>query len=235
MGWFLAFGYISVSAFEAISIGKIASLLSHPSTGGRSTASMAIPSMEATCCWHWGCRIDHLDHYIGVQELHALSGLPPHWLFDHCGRGSGALFYKKTTSATWGIFHRDGNGSILGGIIAVFATVPFLAGERHHPGGRKRPGVCLLPHDRFAHRGPSIVAAVLIYILLIISTSMVGNWQSVGRRYFTAKAFELAFRSKLLSMVSRGHTHRLVDELEWVLPGRGPVRHGAWQDHFPIG
>ena len=45
----------------------------------------------------------------------------------------------------------------------------------------------------------SIIAAVSFYILLIVSTAMVGDWQSLlGTELLTAKAFELAFGSQLV-------------------------------------
>ena len=201
VGWFLAFGYISVSAFEAISIGKIASYL-FPSidrwplysiNGDPIYGSHLLLALGFVALITW-------INYIGVQGSMRFQVYLTLAFLTIVAGVVAASFYKSDINHLGPYFIRDGNGSILGGIIAVFATVPFwLVGFDTIPQGAEEAKASVSYRTIGLLIVASIVAAVSFYILLIISTSMVGNWQSLlGAELLTAKAFELAFRSKII-------------------------------------
>ncbi|NJN41638.1 MAG: APC family permease [Flammeovirgaceae bacterium] len=97
-------------------------------------------------------------------------------------------------------FVTNSSSGIIGGIIGVFATVPFwLVGFDTIPQGAEEASESVSPKTIGILILISITAAVVFYILLIISTAMIGNWQSLsGADLLTAEAFELAFGSDLL-------------------------------------
>ncbi len=199
VGWFLAFGYISVSAFEAISIGKIMSYL--------------FPAID-----RWPLYSIYGDQIYGSHLLLALIFVSLITWINYVGvQGSmrfqiyltivflsivicvvAAGFTQSDISNLKPYFVENGDIGIIGGIIGVFATVPFwLVGFDTIPQGAEEAkesvsyrtiGILILV---------SIIAAVIFYILLILSTSMIGNWQSLlDSELLTARAFELAFGSQ---------------------------------------
>jgi amino acid transporter len=109
-------------------------------------------------------------------------------------------FSKSNIENLQPYFANSGDIGIIGGIIGVFATVPFwLVGFDTIPQGAEEAKADVSPRTIGILIIISIAAAVLFYILLIISTSMIGNWQSLlDAELLTAKAFELAFGSQLL-------------------------------------
>ncbi len=201
VGWFLAFGYISVSAFEAISIGKITSYL--------------FPAID-----RWPLYSINGDTIYGTHLLLALFFVSLITWINYVGvQGSMRFqvyltiafliivlavvitsFYKSDINNLKPYFVATEEVGVLGGILAVFATVPFwLVGFDTIPQGAEEAKASV------SHRSIglliiiSIIAAVLFYILLILSTSMIGNWQSlVNTELLTARAFELAFGSQLV-------------------------------------
>lgn len=201
VGWFLAFGYISVSAFEAISIGKITSYLFpaidrwplYNINGDTIYGSHLLLALFFVSLITW-------INYVGVQGSMRFQVYLTITFLIIVIAVVITSFYKSDISNLKPYFVFDQNTGILGGILAVFATVPFwLVGFDTIPQGAEEAKTSV------SHRAiglliiVSIVAAVLFYILLIISTSMIGNWQSLlGAELLTAKAFELAFSSQLI-------------------------------------
>ena len=201
VGWFLAFGYLSVSAFEAVSIGKITSYLLpaidrwplYSINGDQIFGSHLLLALGIVSLITW-------INYVGVQgSMRFQVYLPIAFLAIVCVVVVGALF-KSDVSNLRPFFIHDTTSGILGGIIGVFATVPFwLVGFDTIPQGAEEAKASVSFRTIGLLIIISIVAAVLFYMLLIISTSMVGNWQSLlGAELLTAKAFELAFGSQLV-------------------------------------
>ena len=201
VGWFLAFGYLSVSAFEAVSIGKITSYLLpaidrwplYSINGDQIFGSHLLLALGIVSLITW-------INYVGVQgSMRFQVYLTIAFLAIVCVVVVGALF-KSDVSNLRPFFIHDTTSGILGGIIGVFATVPFwLVGFDTIPQGAEEAKASVSFRTIGLLIIISIVAAVLFYMLLIISTSMVGNWQSLlGAEFLTAKAFELAFGSQLV-------------------------------------
>lgn len=201
VGWFLSFGYISVSAFEAISIGKIASYLFpaidrwplYTINGDQIYGSHLLLALLCVTLITW-------INYVGVQgsmrfQVYLTIAF---LLIVLCVVMAG--FYKSDITNLQPYFAEHGDVGIIGGIIGVFATVPFwLVGFDTIPQGAEEAKASVSPRTIGVLIIVSIIAAVLFYILLIISTSMIGNWQSLlDAELLTAKAFELAFGSQLI-------------------------------------
>ncbi len=201
VGWLLSFGYLSVSAFEAISIGKIISYL--------------FPYID-----RWPLYTINGDQIYGSHLLLALLFVSLITWINYVGVQNSMRFQIYLTIAFIAIvlcvaiagvttgefknlqphFISTANGTVIGGIIAVFATVPFwLVGFDTIPQGAEEA------KESVSYRAIgmliiiSIVAAVSFYILLIISTAMIGNWyQLLETELLTARVFELAFKSQLI-------------------------------------
>ena len=201
VGWFLSFGYISVSAFEAISIGKITSYL--------------FPAID-----QWPLYSINGDLIYGSHLLLALFFVALITLVNYVGVKNSMQFQIYLTATFLFIvvcvvvigfsksefknlqpyFAEHSEGGIMAGIISVFATVPFwLVGFDTIPQGAEEASEKVSPRMIGLLILISLSAAVLFYVLLILSTSMIGNWQVLlGSDLLTAKAFELAFGSDLL-------------------------------------
>ncbi|MDZ7648963.1 MAG: APC family permease [Cytophagales bacterium] len=201
VGWFLAFGYISVSAFEAISVGKILSYL--------------FPAID-----QWPLYSINGDIIYGSHLLLALAFVSLITYINYVGVQNSMRFqiyltivflaivlcvivvgfWKGSVTNLEPLFVGESFPEIGAGIIGVFATVPFwLVGFDTIPQGAEEAkenvtfqtiGILILV---------SIIAAVIFYILLILSTSMVADWSSLAEtELFTASAFEHTFQSKFL-------------------------------------
>lgn len=201
VGWFLAFGYISVSAFEAISIGKITSYL-FPSIDQwplYTIDSDVIYGSHLVLALFFIAVITYVN-YVGVKESMRFQVYLTIIFLTIVVFVVILGFTKSELKNLQPYFADNSSTGIIGGIIGVFATVPFwLVGFDTIPQGAEEAS------ESVSHRTIgvliliSIVAAVIFYILLIISTAMVGNWQSLlGADLLTAEAFELAFGSDLL-------------------------------------
>lgn len=201
VGWFLAFGYLSVSAFEAISIGKIMSYL--------------FPSIDRWPLYSIGGDVIYGSHlllalifvslitwinYVGVQSsMRFQVYLTIAFIIIVVGVALAGISAGEFKNLHPYFFQESGNG-ILAGIIGVFATVPFwLVGFDTIPQGAEEAkesvsyrtiGILILI---------SIIAAVSFYIVLIISTSMIGDWPSLlNSELLTADAFRIAFGSEIV-------------------------------------
>ncbi|MGE0589771.1 MAG: APC family permease [Cyclobacteriaceae bacterium] len=201
VGWFLTFGYLSVSAFEAISIGKIMSYL--------------FPSIDKWPLYNIGGDVIYGSHlllalifvalitwinYVGVQSsMRFQVYLTIAFIAIVLGVALAGISVGEFKNLRPFFFQESGNGMIAG-IIGVFATVPFwLVGFDTIPQGAEEAkesvsyrtiGILILI---------SIIAAVSFYIVLIISTSMIGDWPSlINTELLTAEAFRIAFGSELV-------------------------------------
>ncbi len=201
VGWFLVFGYLSVSAFEAISISKVIRYL--------------IPT------------IDYMELYSVNGSPIYLSSIVLSALFvllisavNYTGVKNSARFQVGLTILFIGLtfafviagllkgdwknlsplFSSSQTGSVTAGIAMVLVTVPFwfvgfdtipqAAEEASESISFKTVGL-LIPL--------SILSAVSFYILLIISTSVAAPWNEIiNDKLPTAKAFELATKSPFL-------------------------------------
>lgn len=204
VGWFLSFGYISVSAFEAISIGKISSYL--------------FPAID-----QWPLYAINGDTIYGSHLLLALFFVSLITLVNYVGVKNSMKFQIYLTAVFLLIvlcvvivgfsksefknlepyFVSHSGSGVIAGIIGVFATVPFwLVGFDTIPQGAEEASESVSPRTIGVLILISLSAAVIFYVLLILSTAMVGNWQSlIGEDLLTAKAFEIAFGSDLLVKV----------------------------------
>ncbi|MEQ8302241.1 MAG: APC family permease [Cyclobacteriaceae bacterium] len=199
VGWFLSFGYISVSAFEAISIGKIMSYL-FPSIDQWPLYSIngdVIYGSHLLLALFFVSLITYVN-YVGVQgsmrfQVYLTIAF---LLIVFCVVIAG--FSQSHITHLQPYFMENGEVGIIGGIIGVFATVPFwLVGFDTIPQGAEEAKDSVSPRTIGLLILISIIAAVLFYILLIIGTAMIGNWQNLlDEELLTAKSFELAFGSQ---------------------------------------
>ncbi|HBV61417.1 MAG TPA: hypothetical protein DEF45_00195 [Rhodopirellula sp.] len=203
IGWFLTFGYLSVSAFEAVSIGIVVSYLvpfDH----------WPLYKIDGTTVY-----LSHLLLAVGLTTLIAF--------LNFRGVGMATIFQSILTSLLvlcTAAFVIAGitNGSLSNlepmfggaegkngftGVLAVFVTVPFwfvgfdtipqAAEERTDKVSANKLGQVLLW---------SIVGATFFYAAVILSVAMVTPLGSLeGAALPTAAAFEKAFESPLLAQL----------------------------------
>lgn len=201
VGWFLSFGYISVSAFEAISIGKIMSYL--------------FPNID-----QWPLYTINGDIIFGSHLLLAFFCVAVITFVNYVGVKKSMQFQiyltivfllivvcvvvvgfsKSELKNLQPYFATHSGAGIMAGIIGVFATVPFwLVGFDTIPQGAEEASEEVTPRTIGLLILISLIAAVVFYMLLILSTAMVGDWQSLlGEDLLTAKVFEITFQSDLL-------------------------------------
>lgn len=201
VGWFLVFGYLSVSAFEAVSISKVMSYL--------------IPSMDY---WHL-YTINGSPIYFSHIALSAAFVLLIS-VINYTGVKNSAKFQVVLTiifiSLTFifviagmlmgdiknldPLFSTNNSGSITAGIAMVLVTVPFwFVGFDTIPQAAEEANDTITPKTIGLLIPVSIVAAVCFYILLIMSTSIAAPWNEIiNAKLPTAKAFEIATESPFL-------------------------------------
>lgn len=201
VGWFLVFGYLSVSAFEAVSISKVLSYL--------------IPSIDYLKLYSVNGSPVYLSH-IGLSAVFVFLIMT----VNYTGVKNSARFQIALTllfitltfifvitgiiMGKWDnlnpMFEGENTGSIAAGIAMVLVTVPFwfvgfdtipqAAEEAKESISFKTIGL-LIPF--------SILAAVSFYMLLIMSTSIAAPWNEIlNDKLPTAKAFEIASESPFL-------------------------------------
>ncbi|UZR98002.1 APC family permease [Chondrinema litorale] len=194
IGWFLAFGYLSVSAFEAISVGKVMSYL--------------FPSIEFLPLYQIGNDTVFTSHILLALLCTGLIT----WL-NHKGVGNAAKFQIWLTSAillaaillmiagfSSGEFKNlepvFGNRDIpWKGFLAVLVTVPFwFVGFDTIPQSAEEAQSNISPKVLGSLILLSIIAATTFYFILIVSTGMVAPWNNiVDASLPTAAAFKQAF------------------------------------------
>jgi APA family basic amino acid/polyamine antiporter len=202
VGWFLTLSFIVTLSFEAISAGWIVSTL--------------LPGSEGKSLYGLGGEPVQLG-----TLLIGLGGMALLFYLNYRGLKSAAVFQEILTygllivsvvfisaGLIWGktsnlqpLFSKADSGSIIGGIISVFIMTPFmLSGFEVIPQTieEKSSGVSLKLVGKVILF--SIGAAVLFYLLVILSASMVMPWKRlVPLELPAAGAFEAAFRSPLMA------------------------------------
>jgi basic amino acid/polyamine antiporter, APA family len=201
VGWSLGFGYLSVSAFEAVSIGLVLSYL--------------FPSIDVQPLYEVGGSIVYASH-LGLALLctaliAAVNFVGVHWaariqiwltagLVLASGVVISAGLWRGEVAYLTPPFAAAETAAVLKGIAAVFVTAPFwfvgfdtiaqAAEEAETDFPPRRLGTIILV---------SIGAAAMFYGLLILSVAMLGPWAAiVGTRLPTAEAFATAFGSQTL-------------------------------------
>jgi amino acid transporter len=201
VGWFLVFGYLSVSAFEAVSISKVLSYL--------------VPSIDYWQIYSVNGSPIYFSHIIlSALFVFLISAI------NYTGVKNSARFQVALTilfiiltftfviagfimgdfSNLKPLFAGDSSGSISTGIAMVLVTVPFWfvgfdtipqAAEEAKEGISAKTIGLLIPL--------SIISAVCFYFLLIMSTSIAAPWNEIiNDKLPTAKAFEIATESPFL-------------------------------------
>ena len=202
VGWFLAFGYLSVSAFEAISVGTV---LGH-----------LIPGLDFWPLYHVGTATVSAGHL----ALAAIATLGITWI-NYRGVGGAALLQVVLTVAflvaaasfivaglvggetrhaePW--FANPGTYGALSGIAAVFVTAPFwFVGFDTIPQGAEEADSSIAPATLSRLMLVAIVGATVFYCVVIWSVAMVEPWRATaGASLPAAHAFEHAFGSPLLA------------------------------------
>lgn len=201
VGWFLVFGYLSVSAFEAVSISKVISYL--------------IPSLD-----YWQLySVNGSPIYFSHIALSAFFVLLISAI-NYTGVKNSARFQVGLTVIFIGLtfifviagmvmgkfsnldplFSTNDTGSIWAGIAMVLVTVPFwFVGFDTIPQAAEEANDSVSPKTIGLLIPISIVSAVGFYMLLIMSTSIAAPWgEIIGNKLPTAKAFEIATESPFL-------------------------------------
>jgi basic amino acid/polyamine antiporter, APA family len=200
VGWCLAFGYITISGFEAISIGKVLSyMLPHidrwPLYQVAGDTVYGSHLLLALVCTGW---ITWL-HYRGAKNAAAFQN----WLtitfvaitviFIVAGFATGEVAHLTP------LFASTAGHSWTAGFLAVFVTVPFwFVGFDTIPQGAEEANASVTPRKLAFLIIGSIAAAILFYVVLILSISYCApREQIVGADLPAAAAFEAAFSSKI--------------------------------------
>ena len=199
VGWCLVLGYLSVSAFEAVSIGIVLSHLVPSLTFGplyevNGVAVYFSHLMLALLFTVFVTAINYVGVHIAtrVQIVLTILLVICAFAFVVAGIGRGSLQNFQPG------FVGDTDVASLRGIIAVMVTVPFwfvgfdtipqAAEERQGRLPARRLSQCILL---------SIVGSAVFYIAVIVSAAMVAPWSSIVEAPLpTASAFETAFESR---------------------------------------
>ncbi len=202
IGWFLAFGYLSVSAFEAISVGLVLSFLFpnidawplYEIAGSTVYASHLVLALVFT---GFITAINYLGVGVASTVQVALTALLLLCaaLFVSAGIAGGEV---ANLAPHFGDV-TDGAGGFAG-MLAVFVTVPFwfvgfdtipqAAEERRQALSLRRLGLYVVL---------AIVGSTIFYMAVILAAGMAGPWLGiVDADLPTAAAFSAAFESQML-------------------------------------
>jgi len=202
IGWFLAFGYLSVSAFEAVSVGLVLSYLlpavdwmplyqiAGSTVYGSHLALALVFTGFITAINYFGVAVAS-----NVQVALTVLFLICAALFVSAGIAGGDVANLAPRFGDAGL-----GAAGFGGMLTVFATVPFWyvgfdtipqAAEERREGSSLR------------HLGTYVVLAIvgstLFYVAVILAAGMAGPWRGiVDEPLPTAAAFESAFESPVL-------------------------------------
>ena len=196
VGWALALGYVSISGFEAVSIGRVLSFLIpgidrwplYDFAGSKVFASHVLLGLVCTAGITWvnwiGARsaarlqIWLTVAFVGVTLAFVVVGL-----------------VKGTAENLQPLFVAEPGVSAWAGLLAVVVTIPFwFVGFDTIPQGAEEASVDVAPRAFAWLIIGSILSATAFYVLVILSVSMVGPWASVvGADLPAARAFEHAF------------------------------------------
>jgi len=204
IGWPLAFGYLSVSAFEAISVAEVLGNL--------------IPGIHWVALYQIKGTTVHLSDLL----LAAVATLGITWI--NWRGGTGAARFQVVLVVLFGaatlafivagllggqaanarpLFQAEGlgTGAILAGIGAVFVTAPFwFVGFDTIPQAAEEASESVSPRSLATLLLVAIVGAAAFYAVLIWSVACTGPWQEIPEGALTsAWAFENAFGSPALA------------------------------------
>ncbi|MGD9842507.1 MAG: APC family permease [Steroidobacteraceae bacterium] len=202
VGWALAVGYISISGFEAISIGRVLSFmfpgidrwpLYHvmASTVYGTHLLLAVGCTLAITAIHWfGTAL-----VARLQVWLTLAFVAVALIFLLAGFGGGSVANLQP------LLPPGSTSTVIGGILAVLVTVPFwFVGFDIIPQSAEEASHSVRPRQLAGLILWSIVAATAFYILLVFAVSFADPWQEiVGTDLPAARAFELAFNSSFLA------------------------------------
>jgi len=204
VGWCLAFGYIAISGFEAISIGKVLSFMlpdidRWPLYQVAGDTVYGSHLLLALLCTGW---ITWL-HYRGAkqavtfQNSLTITFVLVTLVFIVAGFATGRIANLTP------LFAASEGHSWLGGFLAVFVTVPFwFVGFDTIPQGAEEAHASVTPRRLAFLILGSIVAAVLFYVVLVLSISVCApRSEIIGADLPAAAAFGAAFESKFFVYV----------------------------------
>jgi amino acid transporter len=201
VGWFLVFGYLSVSAFEAVSISKVISYL--------------IPSLDYWQLYSVNGSPIYFSHIaLSAFFVILISAI------NYTGVKNSARFQVGLTVVFIGLtfifviagmvtgdfnnldplFSTNDTGSVWAGIAMVMVTVPFwFVGFDTIPQAAEEANDSVSPKTIGLLIPISIASAVSFYMLLIMSTSIAAPWHEIlDSKLPTARAFEIATESPFL-------------------------------------
>jgi len=200
VGWCLAFGYITISGFEAISIGKVLSFMlpgidRWPLYQVAGDTVYGSHLLLALLCTGWITCL----HYRGAKQAAAFQNsltitfVLVTVVFIVAGFATGEIANLTPMFAS-----REGH-SWLGGFLAVFVTVPFwFVGFDTIPQAAEEARASVTPRRLAFLILGSIAAAILFYVVLVFSVAICApRGDIVGTDLPAAAAFEAAFESKI--------------------------------------
>ncbi len=202
VGWFLAFGYLSVSAFEAISVGRVLSNLVpgldvwplYEIDGAVVYGPHLLLALVTTGAITW---INHrgVSGASRLQTVLTVGFVAVTLVFIGAGLGGGA----SENAEPW--FTGVGASGIASGIASVFVTAPFwFVGFDTIPQGAEEANQSVSPRMLSAMIVASIVGATVFYCALIWSVARTGPWQAIADAELpTAAAFRTSMGSPMLA------------------------------------
>lgn len=209
IGSFLAFGYLAVCVFEAISVTKVVGTLVPGGLAYWPLYSVAGQTVHATELLFALAMTGALTwvNYHGVEAaaklqavLVLLFGLAT-LAFIGAGIFGGSLDNLPPLLGLTPEGNANDWGSALAGIATVFVTVPFwFVGFDTIPQASEEAAVAVAPKTLARIIVASIFGAAGFYILVILAVGMSGPWtRLLGEDLVAAVAFERAFDSPLLA------------------------------------
>lgn len=199
VGWFLAFGYLSVSAFEAISVGRVLSYLIPAIDVWPLYTVRGEPVYAAHLLL--GVGLTGLITWINYRGVNAAASVQT-WLtaifvaLTFVFVGAGLALGDFSNAEPW-----LAPGAGWAGFLSVFVTIPFwFVGFDTIPQAAEEAEASIPPRKLGLLILASIAAASLFYAVLVLSVSMTGPWQEiVAADLPTAEAFERALGSPWLA------------------------------------
>jgi amino acid transporter len=198
VGWMLAFGYISVSAFEAISVGRVLGFM-FPSLATQPLYEVAgdvvhLPHLALAV----GCTVlITLLHFAGVRWVAAVQTWLTLAFILIIVLFLGAGFAGGSFDNAQPLLPAGGAGVAFNGLLAVLASVPFwFVGFDTIPQGAEEAETSLPPRLLGTLIVTAVAGAVAFYVLLVASVSMVAPIAAtIAAELPAAYAFEAAFQS----------------------------------------
>ena len=201
VGWFLAFGYLSVSAFEAVSIGMVLgylfpSLNNAPLYDVHGTTVYAPHLLLAFVFTAFIAWINYRGVQIAMMVQVVLTALLVGCTLLFVGAGITEGSFENLNP----LFSGETPSASFKGFLAVFVMAPFWfvgfdtipqAAEERSPGQSvSKLGLYIVL---------AIVGSTIFYILIMLAAGMVAPWsETVKHDLPTAAAFESAFESQIM-------------------------------------